>query len=427
MRYTANNRNKSKFIKPPSNQGGFLIRDIMDKIINKNMEQSKLFPAVIFALAAFFGMAGTASASFNIAKVPANYEITKGGGTITLYGCPNPDKCEACKWPGTGISAVLSKGEAMSLQIRHVCIDPANCYMGDQKRKDAVCVENLTGTFDSIAATFDITGGSGPDGQYDCSGNGAISDDEITIGKISCRDSKGNTQFEVGDSTRLERLSDQPEGSGIKFSGLSGQVEIQLPGQTAWHLCNLDTVIPVDAHIKTAEDSTAIISCSDMSTFVLKPETEIVTTTPPSQGGKLQILAGNLWANVKKMVKDGNMEVEMTQAVAGIKGTTFVVSDDGKNSTLKVIEGKVSFASKADNKTTLVTAGETITADNGGSLPEQAFNIASESKTWDAIRNVPKNPDKPTPDNAIWYIITAAVAIILVVACLKFAKKKTQP
>jgi tellurite resistance-related uncharacterized protein len=96
-------------------------------------------------------------------------------------------------------------------------------------------------------------------------------------------------------------------------------------------------------------------------------------------------VAGNLWANVKKMVKDGSMEVEMTQAVAGIKGTTFVLSDDGTHSTLKVIEGTVAYTSKTDDKTTLVSTGEMEIADTSGSHPKQAFDVTSETKSWDAI------------------------------------------
>lgn len=380
---------------------------------------------IIFTLAVFFGTAGTSLASFNTAKVPASYEVSRGGASITLYSCSDPDKCTACNWPGTGVSAILSKGELMSLQIRRTCIDSSDCYLGDQKRKDAICVENLTGTFDSIGSTFDITGGSGSDGQYTCSGHGTISDDEIVVENISCRNSQGNTEFDLASGARLERLPDAPQESGIKFSGLSGQVEIQLPGQTAWHLCNLDTVIPVDAHIKTGEDSMAILSCSDMSTFVLKPETEIVTAAPPAQESKWKLLAGNLWANVKKMVKDGSMEVEMTQAVAGIKGTTFVVSDDGKNSTLKVIEGAVTLTSKADNKTILVSTGEMSAANASGDQPVQKFDAARETKSWDVIRNVNAPTKKSTSNHIIWYIAAIIIIVLLVIIYLKFTKKKS--
>ena len=161
-----------------------------------------------------------------------------------------------------------------------------------------------------------------------------------------------------------------------------------------------------------------------MSTFVLKPETEIVTTLPPAVGSKLQILAGNLWANVKRMVKDGNMEVEMTQAVAGIKGTTFVVSDDGKTSKLKVIEGLVAFTSKTDSKTTLVSTGEIITANSNGSQSKQKFDVASETKSWPIIPDVNAPVKKSESYNIIWYILVGIISILLIIAYLKFTKNK---
>ena len=336
-------------------------------------------------LAAFFGIAATAFANFNIATLPANYKIPSSGASVTLYNCSDSSTCSACKWPGSGVSAVLSPSASMSLQVRRVCVDPNDCYVGDQKRKDAICVENLTGTYDPAGLTFDVTSGSGSDGTYSCSGHGTISDKEVNISDLSCKNDKGQPEFDIAGGTSLKRAPGELNASGIKFSGMTGQVEIQLPGEKTWHLAHLDTIIPVDAHIKTGEDSEAILSCSDMSTFILKPESEIVTTGPPAPTSKWQLVAGNLWANVKKMVKDGSMEVEMTQAVAGIKGTTFVLSDDGTHSTLKVIEGAVAYTSKADNKTTLVSTGEMETADTSGSHPKQTFDVASETKSWDAI------------------------------------------
>lgn len=50
------------------------------------------------------------------------------------------------------------------------------------------------------------------------------------------------------------------------------------------------------------------------------------------------------------MTKDGKMEISTTQAVAGIKGTTLVLTDDGQHSTLKVIEGTVEFTSLTNGK-----------------------------------------------------------------------------
>ena len=62
---------------------------------------------------------------------------------------------------------------------------------------------------------------------------------------------------------------------------------------------------------------------------------------------KIMMVAGNVWTNLKKMWTDGSMEIEMNQAVAGIKGTTLICEEANGVSTLKVLEGTVEFTSKA--------------------------------------------------------------------------------
>jgi ferric-dicitrate binding protein FerR (iron transport regulator) len=93
----------------------------------------------------------------------------------------------------------------------------------------------------------------------------------------------------------------------------------------------------------------------------MKPESELILSQPGEQS-KISLIAGKIRVNTKRMIKDGTMDVEMSQAVAGIKGTTFIVEETGDTSTLKVIEGEVEFTSKVTGKTKMVKGGEMITA-----------------------------------------------------------------
>ena len=184
-----------------------------------------------------------------------------------------------------------------------------------------------------------------------------------------------------------EEVVEEPEesgrDSGARASDLSGQVEIACPPDLeAWDVMKMGRVIYVNCHIKTGEDSKAVISFSDMTTFVVKPESEIVIDTPPEKDSKMKLLAGNIWANVKKMVKDGTMEVHMGQAVAGIKGTTFVLEESEGKSTLKVIEGVVAFKSSTTNEEKLVNSGEMLTAISTGLEELKTFDVASENAKW---------------------------------------------
>ncbi|MCX6902369.1 MAG: hypothetical protein NTW03_02580, partial [Verrucomicrobia bacterium] len=115
----------------------------------------------------------------------------------------------------------------------------------------------------------------------------------------------------------------------MKFSGITGQVEVLLcvgkdeqgneiyeqdeSGDDRWRLAKMDTVLTTGSRIKTDFDAAAILSFSDMSTFVLRGDAEVVLNGPPEKESKLRLVAGNIWKNVKQIIKDGTMEQEMNQ------------------------------------------------------------------------------------------------------------------
>ena len=183
---------------------------------------------------------------------------------------------------------------------------------------------------------------------------------------------------------------------GARFNSLSGHVEVRHEAEpNGWKSAQLEMVLYVDDHIRTFEESSSIISFADMSTFVTKEETEIVMNAPPSKANKLKLVTGKVIANIKKMIKDGSMEIDMSQAVAGIKGTTFILESSASASTLKVIEGTVDFTSKADGKTVAVSDGQTARANNQGvSIPEMA-DLSTDKTEWEHFKSVAdQNPLK---------------------------------
>jgi hypothetical protein len=50
---------------------------------------------------------------------------------------------------------------------------------------------------------------------------------------------------------------------------------------------------------------------------------------PDRTDSKLKLVAGNGLYQFQKMITNGTKEVEMSQCVAGIKGTTFVCEETG--------------------------------------------------------------------------------------------------
>ncbi len=171
--------------------------------------------------------------------------------------------------------------------------------------------------------------------------------------------------------------------SGIRVSDLHGEVLVRRgDNEDVWEMVELDTVLYVGDHIVTSGDSGCILSMLDMTTFHIKEESEIIITVPSGQDSKLDLIMGNIYTNIQEIITHGNMEIEMNQAVAGIKGTTFVCEETGDKSTLKVLEGVVSLTSKKTGKAISVGAGEMAVADKDGELTKKSFNIETEAKAW---------------------------------------------
>ena len=172
--------------------------------------------------------------------------------------------------------------------------------------------------------------------------------------------------------------------SGTRFSSISGEVGVRPHSdETAWKPAKLSMILEVDNHVKTGEDSSCVLSFSDMTTFTMRPESEIILNTPAEKDSKLKLLAGKIWINVKKMIKDGSMDIEMNEAVAGIKGTVLVCEENGGSSTVKVIEGTVSFTSKATGEVVTINAGEMATTTASGLSQPQPFDVKAENAGWE--------------------------------------------
>ncbi|MCF7876382.1 FecR family protein, partial [Candidatus Bipolaricaulota bacterium] len=171
--------------------------------------------------------------------------------------------------------------------------------------------------------------------------------------------------------------------SGVRFNNLSGEVMVRRGDDLlSWEYAQLDMVIYQGDRIRVEHDSSAVMCLSDLTTFVMKPESEIIVNTGAKKKNKMVMLAGKVWANVKQMVTEGTMDVEMSQAVAGIKGTTFIVEETGSESILKVIEGEVELETNTGDKV-LVADGAMATVKEGGPARVESFLVNEEINSWD--------------------------------------------
>jgi hypothetical protein len=206
---------------------------------------------------------------------------------------------------------------------------------------------------------------------------------------------------QVDDEDEFEAEEYEPNApltdSGVRAADIDGQVEIACPPDfDSWNILKQNTIIYNHCRLKTGEESTLKVSFGDMSTFVMRPETQVVINQAMKEKSNFQLLFGGIWANVKKMTKGEEFGFKGSQAVAGIKGTTFAMEETGSQTTLKVIEGEVEYASLSNGDKLMVVGGETVTASSSGLSAKQTFNIMEESARW------PKSTDAhPKKETAI--------------------------
>ncbi len=173
------------------------------------------------------------------------------------------------------------------------------------------------------------------------------------------------------------------EDSGIKFSDLHGEVTVRPDdNEEGWELAELSSKLNVLDHVKTEQDSGAILSMQDMTTFVVKPESEIILTVPSGQDSKVTLVAGNIWVNVKKMVTNGTMEVEMSQAVAGIKGTNITCQTSRDEDRIQVLRGIAEVLIRETQERMTVAEGEELVVKAGGKTEKVEIDVAAEQERW---------------------------------------------
>jgi hypothetical protein len=176
--------------------------------------------------------------------------------------------------------------------------------------------------------------------------------------------------------------------SGARFTAFSGEVLVAPKGNVNDERpAEDDMVLEEGDTITTGGSSCAIISYADMSTWIMKARSKVVLASAPEKQSKLKLVAGNIWVNLKHIYETGHLDVTMNQAIAGTKGTTFVASEDGTNSTIKVIEGLMSYKSLTSGEEIEVGLGEMASTDASGKIEKTTFDVEKESAQWQKIQN----------------------------------------
>ena len=192
--------------------------------------------------------------------------------------------------------------------------------------------------------------------------------------------------------------------SGIRFEELWGEVSFRCNDQDddAYEFAEYQTVIKELDRIHTKEDSGAKLDVPGwQGCFTIGSESTIlIHTIEPRVPSKLEILAGGIWANIKKMAEGKSIECEMSHCVFGIKGTIVAFEETGKESRVYLFAGKVEVTSKSSKKKTMLKAGQASIVGSDGKIKVKKFDIEKGAKKFGIPMKDIKNHYSNTPTSS---------------------------
>lgn len=160
-----------------------------------------------------------------------------------------------------------------------------------------------------------------------------------------------------------------------KVVSLQGTVQAKPDDTGSWRDLNLKSDIYEKDTVKTGENSKVSIFFVDETSVSIGPESTIKIEKllySPSQHhreGKLNVIAGKARFNVSKLFsKDSSFEVRTPTAVAGVKGTSFIVQVTSEQLTQLIgLSGVVTITSIVPGieGESLLTSGVTIFVEDG--------------------------------------------------------------
>lgn len=181
--------------------------------------------------------------------------------------------------------------------------------------------------------------------------------------------------------------------SKIRFNDFYGEVSYRCNDEEddAYEYAELESVIHNNDRIRTKEDSGAVLSFEDLSTFVIKPESIIIIDNEVEEISKIKILWGRLVTNIKKVSEGKSIDFEMSHCVCGNKGTIVAFEETGYDSRVYLLAGKVEVTSKKTGKKTMLNPGQFSTTSKSGVIQVGNFDIKTVAGQYgvsmDEIRN----------------------------------------
>ncbi|HRH40723.1 MAG TPA: FecR family protein, partial [Pyrinomonadaceae bacterium] len=160
----------------------------------------------------------------------------------------------------------------------------------------------------------------------------------------------------INDPTPVEPVNSTNKGN--KVNSVKGQVSVSNDGKT-WNPANNGSNLKTGDQIKTGANSSASFNLADVINLILNSNSLLTVTNDSKSAPALKLFGGNVKISLPK---GNNLKVEMSQAIATVKGTSFELTENGERSIVKVTEGVVEFRHKTTGATTNVSAGQSFVA-----------------------------------------------------------------
>jgi hypothetical protein len=114
----------------------------------------------------------------------------------------------------------------------------------------------------------------------------------------------------------------------------------------------LGTALKAGDHVVTGDNGKVDVQFPDGSSIRISPKS-VIDFSKLSQNNagtsqtEIALVSGKVFAKVNKARKDDNFTVVTPTAIAGVRGTSFIVeSETGKPSSVKVVDGSVAFSNR---------------------------------------------------------------------------------
>ena len=163
--------------------------------------------------------------------------------------------------------------------------------------------------------------------------------------------------------------------------------------QDAWKPATLQTTINAGQWLQTAKGARAIISFGKEAVITINEDTtleikEVAVNPDGTIKVSTKLTRGKIWSLVEKLKSEkSRYEVETPTAVAGVRGTTFMVTvnPDGQSSRIGVVEGEVGVRSLGEKPAYVIlreNMAAVIVYNKEPQLEAMAAREAAEWENW---------------------------------------------